>query len=217
MDEHVNTKWNILIVLSLAICFLYYQKQNEVEDNVRMLQNVFDRYEFVNNITSTRYEGLWNIYDNERKFFENSEGKFFMGIEKNSSSLDLLQMNNLLLHGMATDGMYKDRRMYFNISFILSDEFALNSNVLEFHNKNLSMDYIYFDYFDEDKEGICENIAIDLKFTKDEKIFVKDFQTASASLYSKIEGRIYDEECGFRMHIELSNQDDIVIYIINIG
>jgi hypothetical protein len=215
MDVPVNIsrKWIIPIIISITIILSYLQTPKETENRTRLLQNIFEEFEFVNNITSTKYKGNWNIYGNEKKFFDHSEGTLMLSIERNLSDVDLMKIENLKLHILANDGIYEDRKMFFNISFIMPELFNLSDNFIEFQQKNLSMDYQFYDYFDLESEGQCFNITLDLKFSKNEKYFVKDFQTASDVLYSKLEGRIYDEDCNFRMHIELDNEDDIVYFI----
>ncbi len=218
MDEHVNIcrKWDIVIIISIAICFCYINIPNEKENNIRILQTIFDNYEFIKNISSTKYEGEWDTYNNENKFFQQDEGTISLLIEKNMTKANSIEISNLKLHVMASDGMYLDRRMFFNISFDFPNDLNLTDNFIQFKQNNLSMDYVFYDYFDLETEGKCFNISLDLKFTKKEKVFIKDFQSMSDILYSKLEGRIFDEDCGFRIYLETESEDDTVIFF-NLG
>jgi hypothetical protein len=213
MDEHVNIgKLNIAIIVTIAISFCFLNYPNNSINQTRILQTVFEKYEFVKNITSTIYEGEWTSHSSsEKKLFENDEGYILFGIEKNTSEVDLLEIKNLKLHFIANDGLYTDRRMFFNITLDLPESFNLTENYVQFKQNNLSIDYQRLEYFDLNSEGQCFNTTIDLKFTKKEKNFIKDFQTVYNILYSKVEGRIYDEDCNFRMYINLESEEDIVL------
>jgi hypothetical protein len=218
----VNLKYNSIGTytnLSERITYLNpfgnFRSLEEDDDN-KVLGLVKD-YEFVNNITGVIFQGKWTNLEIKNNTFERSLGKMEMKIYMNTTIKNYIgnieDEHSLVFFTDLNDGNYKDRWISLNFSIPLEKDFykkISGVDPIRMSGNNITIHYQIAELFDNSMISGCNRTMLELEFIPSEKTFNKGYEYSNTVLYTKLTGRLHDQNCKLNLDFTLEVNDDIV-------
>lgn len=195
---------------------LQEKKPNSQEDEMLKSDDINYRYnlayEFISNITSFPYSGEWTNLKVNGSFFNVDTGRVDLYMFKNETEFEYNYISNIekiqsiFISYTIKEGDYIDHFVKGNVSLSLPNGFSnsldLGKNV-KIVKENLTMPYVYGEFFGDNPHMICNNTQIELEFIKHQRTFTNGFTDYLSSDYGKIAVHISDPECGFNVDFNL--------------
>ena len=194
-------------------------------------------YNLMNNITSYDYKGKWHGVTTNKGNMLKNEGLVDLEIKKNSSLLKNTNNNiflidlfdyfrNLEFSFYAKDGEYKNNWVIFNFTITIPENFIdfveifeEDNKIISYRNNKVQIKYFTGELLETKNKIICNNSNLFLDFIdlgnkgyKEKYGNSTSYHEGDMLRFSKLNGRIFDNECGINLEFSLDvNLEDVKI------